>query len=193
MYEAVRGASRIEVTTGLGTHLVATFDPLRKWIPSDGRYLQPGQWGNLPEGETFTAPANLEGVLFGEAMGDYFAPRYGLFARPVRLRIENGRLVDIEAPGSPELQADIEGYVTQHPNSRRVGELGIGTNVGLTKILGNILQDEKFPGVHVAFGDPFAHRTGADWECPTHVDVLASKADVFADGHQVMAVGRLLV
>ena len=28
-----------------------------------------------------------------------------------------------------------------------------------------ILQDEKFPGVHIAFGSPGPNQTGADWDC----------------------------
>ena len=65
--------------------------------------------------------------------------------------------------------------------------------MGLTRITGNFLQDEKFPGVHVAFGDPYGAETGADWSADSHVDVLASHADVYVDGRQIMESGRLLV
>jgi leucyl aminopeptidase (aminopeptidase T) len=83
--------------------------------------------------------------------------------------------------------------VSQDPNSNRVGEFAIGTNVGLTEIVGNFLQDEKFPGVHIAFGDPYGFETGADWECPSHVDALASHATVAVDGRQIMENGHFLV
>jgi leucyl aminopeptidase (aminopeptidase T) len=187
VYEIVRRARRIEVRTSLGTQLTGTFDANLRWVPCDGRYHEPGQWGNLPEGETYTAPLSVEGVIVGEEMGDDFAPRYGLFKQPVRMRIDGGWLADFEAPGDDRLRAEIEAYMGRHPNSRRVGEFAIGTNIGLSRIVGNFLQDEKFPGVHIAFGDPYGHETGADWECPTHVDVLASHADVWVDGRQIMA------
>ncbi|MFZ0217685.1 MAG: aminopeptidase, partial [Candidatus Dormiibacterota bacterium] len=193
VYDIVRGARVIEVRTGIGTDLRATFDPSWHWVASDGRYREPGQWGNLPEGEVFTAPATLEGVLVGEEMGDDFASRYGLFEEPVRLEIEQTRVRSVAMPGHPEIVREIEAYLGQHPESNRAGEFAIGTNVGLRRIVGNFLQDEKFPGNHVAFGDPYGHETGAGWAAPSHVDVLASRADIWVDGSQIMREGTLLV
>lgn len=193
VYEIVRDAGRIEVTTRLGTDLAATFTSSHRWIPCDGRYHEQGLWGNLPEGETFTAPLSVDGLLAGEEMGDHFTKQYGLFAEPVRLRLAGGWVTGVEAPGNPALKQDIEAYFGQHPNSDRVGEFAIGTNVGLSAIIGNFLQDEKFPGVHIAFGDPYGVETGADWEAPSHVDVLASHATVTVDGRRIMEDGRFLI
>jgi len=193
VHEAVREATRIEVTTRLGTDLVATFSPKRRWVPCDGRYWEQGLWGNLPEGEGFTAPWSLEGPLVGGGMGDHFAPKYKLFESPVRLRLKDGRVVSVEMAGKPAIRREIEAYLSQHENSGRAGEFAIGTNVGLAGIVGNFLQDEKFPGVHVAFGDPYGAVTGADWEAPSHVDVLASHATVVVDGRQIMEDGRFLI
>ena len=192
IYDIVRDAGRIEVTTALGTELTATFNPSWKWVPCDGRYWEQGRWGNLPEGETFTAPLKLDGLLVGEEMGDHFTEEYGLFEEPVRLRVRDSRVVAVET-SSAALKAEIEAYFAQHPMSNRAGEFAIGTNVGLSEIVGNFLQDEKFPGVHVAFGDPYGEETGADWDCPSHVDVLASHADVAVDGRRIMEGGRFLV
>jgi leucyl aminopeptidase (aminopeptidase T) len=192
VYEIVRNADSISVSTSLGTDLVATFSPTLKWVPSDGRYWEQGRWGNLPEGETFTCPLSVDGVVAAEEIGDWFADRYGVLSPPVRLVIKRGRLASIETPDS-QLAGEIREYMAQHPNSSRVGEFAIGTNVGLIKIVGNFLQDEKFPGVHIAFGDPYGYETGADWECPSHVDVLASHATIAVDGRQIMENGRFLV
>jgi leucyl aminopeptidase (aminopeptidase T) len=193
VHEIVREASRIEVATRLGTELTATFSPPRRWVPCDGRYWEQGRWGNLPEGEVFTAPLSVDGLLVGEELGDHFARRYGLLEEPVRLRVKSGRAVGVEIPCHPEIEAEVRAYLAQSPDSDRAGEFAIGTNVGLTGIVGNFLQDEKFPGVHVAFGDPYGAETGADWQCPSHVDVLASRADVWVDGRQIMRDGRFLV
>jgi aminopeptidase len=193
VHEIVRHASRIDVSTRLGTELTATFSSRHRWVPCDGRYWEQGRWGNLPEGEVFTAPLSVEGLLVGEELGDHFAPRYGVLEEPVRLHVKGGRAVGVELPGHPGIRAELEAYLAQSPDSDRAGEFAIGTNVGLTRIVGNFTQDEKFPGVHVAFGDPYGDETGADWQCPTHVDVLASRADVWVDGRQVMEDGRLLV
>ena len=193
VHEIVRHASRIDVSTRLGTELSAIFSSRHRWVPCDGRYWEPGQWGNLPEGEVFTAPVSVEGLLVGEELGDHFTARYGMLEEPVRLRVRGGRAVAVELPGHPGIRAELEAYLAQSPNSDRAGEFAIGTNVGLTRIVGNFTQDEKFPGVHVAFGDPYGEETGADWECPSHLDVLASRADVWVDGSQLMRDGRLLV
>ncbi len=193
VYDVVRQASKIEVATRLGTELTATFTPRHRWNPCDARYWEQGLWGNLPEGEVFTAPLSLDGLLVGEELGDHFAERYGLFEEPVRLHVRDGRVVGVEMQRHPEIRAEIEAYLAQSPESDRAGEFAIGTNVGLTRIVGNFLQDEKFPGVHVAFGDPYGPETGADWSAPSHVDALASHADVWVDGRKIMEDGRFLI
>jgi aminopeptidase len=192
VWNVAKTASKIEVSTRAGTDLVATFRKDWRWIPCDGRYWEQHRWGNLPEGETFTAPLSVDGVIAAVEVGDWFAEKYGLLEKPVLMRLKGGRLTSFETD-DPELRADIEGYMGQHPLSNRVGEFAIGTNVGLTRIVGNFLQDEKFPGVHIAFGDPYAFETGADWECPSHVDVLASHATVAVDGRRIMDDGRFLI
>ena len=192
IYEIVRAATQISVTTSLGTELQATFSPSLRWIPCDGRYWEQGQWGNLPEGETFTCPLSVEGVIAAEELGDWFADKYKKFASPVRMLVKAGRLVSVETADNV-LAGEIREYMSQHPNSNRAGEFAIGTNVGLSRIVGNFLQDEKFPGVHMAFGDPYGTATGADWRCPSHVDALASHATVAVDGRTIMEAGRFLV
>jgi aminopeptidase len=57
-------------------------------------------------------------------------------------------------------------------------------------MIGVLLQDEKFPGVHLAFGDPYGSQTHADWASKTHVDVLTRKCDVWIDEDQVINRGR---
>ena len=192
VFEIARHASKIAVTTSLGTDLVATFSPSLHWVPCDGRYWEQGRWGNLPEGETFTCPASVDGVLAAEEMGDWFTERYGLLSPPLRIIINAGRVAALESPDA-RLVAEVSEYMAQHPNSDRVGEFAIGTNVKLTRIVGNFLQDEKFPGVHIAFGDPYGFETGADWHAPSHVDALASHATVEVDGRRIMESGRFLI
>ena len=192
VFDIARQASRIEVQTTLGTDLVATFSPSLKWVPSDGRYWEQGKWGNLPEGETFTCPASVDGVLAAEELGDWFTARYGLLSPPMRIVLRAGRVASVETP-NVKLASEFREYLGQQTNSNRVGEFAIGTNVGLTRIIGNFLQDEKFPGVHIAFGDPYGFATGADWEAPSHVDALASHATVTVDGRRIMESGRFVV
>lgn len=192
IWSIVKEAGRISVTSASGTELEGTFSPALHWISSDGRFWEQGQWGNLPEGEVFTCPASVNGVIAAEEVGDSFTERYGVLDPPVRFVVRDGRVASVETPNR-QLAAELREYLAQHPNSSRTGEFAIGTNVGLTRIVGNFLQDEKFPGVHVAFGDPYGFETGADWQCPSHVDVLSSHATVTVDGRALMENGRFLV
>src|SRR5258708_40355286 len=149
--ETVKDARVIEVQAPSGTDMRAALDPSRlRWHPCPGIYRQPGEWGNLPEGETFTSPASLDGVLGAEVLGDHFSEKYGVLSPPMRLEVGAGR---VRKGGHPDdaMREDMEKFLAQHENSNRAGEFAIGTNVALKERPGNLLQDEKIPRVHVAF------------------------------------------
>ncbi len=193
VYERVRHARQIRVTSPDGTDFTAWFDPEhRRWVPSTGLYHEPGQWGNLPEGETFTAPVNAEGVLVVHLLGDYFSEKYGLLREPMRIVVRDGRVVEVDHP-DPQLREEFWTYMAQAENGRRVGEFAIGTNEFLTELTGNLLQDEKFPGVHVAFGNPYPHATGANWSSPVHVDVIPLRVSVWVDGEPLLREGAFVM
>ena len=118
----------------------------------------------------------------------------GSGAPPVRgdLGIRGGRLVSAESSHA-ELQRDFWSYCHSDAHSDRVGELAFGTNLGLREMIGILLQDEKVPGVHLAFGDPYGSQTHADWKSRTHVDVLTRNCDVWIDDEQVIASGQYLL
>ncbi len=83
VYDLVRNAKTIHVTSAKGSDVTATFHKDWKWIPCHGRYVEQGEWGNLPEGEVFTAPASVDGVLVCEVLGDFFSEKYGVLERPI--------------------------------------------------------------------------------------------------------------
>ena len=62
-----------------------------------------------------------------------------------------------------------------------------------TEVIGNILQDEKIPGMHMAFGDPYGAHTGAQWASSTHIDVVGRDFDIWADDRQIMRRGQFVV
>lgn len=191
--DAVKGAREIEVKAPSGTDMIARFDPSRfRWQPCPGIYHEQGQWGNLPEGETFTTPASVEGVVGAEVIGDHFSDQYGVLPAPARFEISGGILKKVQAH-DPGLQRELEEYLSRHPNSSRVGEYAIGTNVALERLSGNLLQDEKIPGVHIAFGHPYPEETGADWTCPTHVDLVTTRSTIKVDGQYLMKEGNFLL
>ncbi len=186
--ELVRPAHKIVVTSPEGTNLVVTFGSHRRWVPCTGLYHRQGQWGNLPEGETFTCPVTANGVVAARELGDYFSDRYGVLDAPVFFDIQDGEVTRIRGV-QQEVVDEVWAYVSSAENGRRVGEFAIGTNSALHHLCGNLLQDEKLPGVHVAFGDAHAHETGADWASPIHVDVIPILCTILVDDQTIMVDG----
>ncbi len=92
-----------------------------------------------------------------------------------------------------ELEDEFWRYTHTDENSDRVGEFAIGTNIGVHDVIGNILQDEKIPGIHIAFGNPYGAHTGADWYSGTHIDVVGRKFDIWIDDRQIMHAGEFLL
>lgn len=195
VYAKVKNASKIRVVTGKGCDFTAEFSPKLNWIISDGD-ITPGQWKNLPDGEVFTSPINVNGkVVFDGCLGDFFAERYGsLENTPVVVDVEDGRAKKESLQCDNEaLRKEFSDYLFEtDPNSSRMGEFAIGTNTGLTELIYNLLQDEKFPGIHVAFGSPLPGKTGADWNSKAHVDGVIKKPGIYVDDEVIMQNGTFL-
>jgi aminopeptidase len=191
--ERMLTARSLSVRTPGGTDFVATFDRALAWVKTSG-LINPRYWSNLPAGEVFTTPATVDGIFVCDGTaGDYFNAKYGrLDQTPLLLEIREGRLVAARCDRG-DLQEDFWDYCHTDANSDRVGELAFGTNLGLRHMIGILLQDEKVPGVHLAFGDPYGSQTHADWKSRTHVDVLTRACDVWIDGDQVIAGGQYLM
>jgi aminopeptidase len=191
--ERAMKAERIRARSRAGSDLEATFDPSIRWLKTSG-LITPDKWANLPGGEVLTAPARVDGVYVVDGvLGDYLCARYGdLEATPLTVWIENSRVADAQCE-RPEIREDFLSYIRTEENSDRVGELAMGTNVAVQSIIGNILQDEKLPGLHLAFGHPYAEHTGASWSCRTHLDIVGRHFDVWFDDDPVMADGKFLI
>lgn len=184
----------IRVTSPAGTDLEVEHDPLKyKWIKTSG-LISRDAWGNLPGGEIFTHPDLVRGVWVCDGpAGDYFSGKYGdLVATPLKVEIANSRIrkatCDMEG-----LAQEFWDYVNDAPNANRIGEVAVGTNIGVTEFTGNLLQDEKIPGFHIAFGEPCGVLTGADWSSPAHIDLLARGCNIWLDGQCIMANGVFLI
>jgi len=191
--DIVRNAREVRATTVGGSNFTATLNPSYKWLKTSG-LISPDKWGNLPGGEVFTTPGNVEGTLVIDGVvGDYLCEKYhSLKDSPLTLRVKDNRLVEAHSENK-ELENDFWKYTHTDENSDRVGEFAIGTNIELKEVIGHILQDEKFPGIHIAFGDPYGAHTGADWKSSTHIDVVATRFNIWVDDRQIMSDGRFLI
>jgi aminopeptidase len=195
--ERATKATAVRATTAAGTDIRTELNPGYKWIKTSG-IISPDKWGNLPGGEVFTAPGEVNGTFVVDGVvGDYLCQRYGsLAANPMTITIAKNRIVACTSSNS-QLQDDFWEYTHRDENSDRVGEFAIGTNIGVTHVIGNILQDEKFPGIHIAFGDPYGEHTGAKWSSSTHIDVVGLNFNIWLERpqgeEQIMREGRFLI
>jgi leucyl aminopeptidase (aminopeptidase T) len=195
--DKVRAATYVRATSRAGTDIHTELSPEYRWFKTSG-IISPEKWGNLPGGECFTAPGEVNGVFVVDGVvGDYLCARYGILREtPLTINIESNRITRISSENK-DLERDFWAYTHTDANSDRVGEFAIGTNIGVEHVIGNILQDEKFPGVHIAFGDPYGAHTGAPWKSSTHIDVVGLEFNIWlgnaAGEEQIMRDGRFLL
>jgi aminopeptidase len=186
-------ARQIKAKTAAGSDLVADLDPSYRWLKTSG-LISPDKWGNLPGGEVFTTPGEVNGTfVIDGVVGDYLCEKFGdLKGSPLTIRVKGNRLTDAYSDNK-ELKRDFWSYTHTDENSDRVGEFAIGTNIEVKDVIGHILQDEKFPGIHIAFGNPYGEHTGAKWYSSTHIDVVGRRFDIWVDGAQIMREGKFLI
>jgi leucyl aminopeptidase (aminopeptidase T) len=191
--ETVRKAKQIRAKTPAGTDLVADFNPNYRWVKTSG-IISEEKWGNLPGGEVFTTPGEVNGTfVIDGVVGDYLCAKFGdLKSNPLTIQVKANRVIAAHS-ANKELKDDFWAYTHNDENSNRVGEFAIGTNIELKDVIGEILQDEKYPGVHIAFGNPYGAHTGAEWYSSTHIDVVGRNFDIWVDGEQIMRGGQFLI
>ncbi|MGD0930273.1 MAG: aminopeptidase [Candidatus Korobacteraceae bacterium] len=191
--DIVTSAKEIRATNPAGSDFTAQLNPDYHWIKTSG-IISRDKWGNLPGGEIFTTPGEVNGVCVVDGVvGDYLCEKYQDLARqPLTIRIKNNRITEVSSDNK-ELEQEFWAYTHTDENSDLVGEFAIGTNIELKHVIGQILQDEKFPGIHIAFGNPYGEHTGAKWYSSTHIDVVGTKFDIWVDGRQIMEKGHFLI
>ncbi|MEI6106079.1 MAG: aminopeptidase [Opitutae bacterium] len=193
LIEKTRRARRVTCQTAAGTDYVAELSPQLNWVKTSG-LISSAKWGNLPGGEIFTSPFTSNGrFVVDGVVGDYLCQKYGdIGATPLTIDIKDNRITGL-ACSNKELLEEFDQYCHTDENSNRVGEFAIGTNLACTRIIGHILQDEKLPGIHIAFGHPYCEHTGQTWKSTTHIDCVGRFFDIWLDDEQVMAKGKFLI
>jgi aminopeptidase len=123
---------------------------------------------NMPGGEFFLCP--VEDSAEGEiTFSEYPAVYLGREVSGVRLRFENGVVVDASAAANEEFLLE---QLDRDEGVRRLGELGIGCNPGITRHMKNTLFDEKMDGtVHLALGNGLPDVGGTN-ESQVHWDIV---------------------
>jgi len=179
----VEDADELRVTTPAGTDI--TFEPgSREWRDDTGIVHEPGDFSNLPAGEVFVSPEDANGtyVVDGTMM-----PHGKLDDdEELTFEVEDGYVTDIS---DDQVREQVEAASEQvGQDAYNLAELGIGTNVAVTELVGSVLLDEKAAGtVHVAIGDDAG--IGGDTDAPLHLDGIIREPTVFADGEEVKLPG----
>lgn len=177
----LRAANSVRIE-GAGTDLTLTMSG-RGWMNSYGRR-------NVPSGEMFTSPIedSAEGTIH------FDVPSYKLpeVVRGVTLEFHRGQLVRATAEeGDEALQAAI----ASDEGAKRLGELGIGGNRRMDRVLGSTLFDEKIAGtVHLALGRSYP-QTGGLNESSIHWDLikdLRSGGRLSLDGEPFIEEGHFV-
>ena len=162
VWEIATASHKVRATTPAGTDIVADLNPNYKWIKTSGIISQ-NKWGNLPGGEVFTTPGEVNGTfVIDGVVGDYLCAKYGdLRETPLTIRVEKNRLTEATC-ANRELQDEFWRYTHTDENSDRVGEFAIGTNIGLARRDRKYSAGRKNPRHPHRFRQPLrrAHRRG---------------------------------
>jgi aminopeptidase len=176
------GADRIRIVAP-DTDLVLSVRG-RTWISSYGSH-------NMPDGEIFTGP--VETSAEGRIRYSFPVCYRGKEVQDVRLEFEGGRVVKATAAKN---EAFLRQMIAMDPGASRLGELGIGTNYGITRFMKNILFDEKIGGtVHLALGKGYP-QTKSKARSALHWDMICDLrrgGRLEADGKALQADGKFRV
>lgn len=189
VYDLLKRAKEVQIKTSKGTNLVALVGKYN-WVKSTG-LIKSGTWGNLPSGEVYTTPY----FISGKAVVDWFVCGYidqKCESTSVKMEIKDSRIISVSCKNK-NLQRKIVDDIHKDKKASRIGEIALGTNIYIKKLIGQGLQDEKYPGVHFANGDPIGEKTGAKWDSKTHTDYILRYATVLVDGKKIMDKGKYLI
>ncbi|MFC3478178.1 aminopeptidase [Halobacterium litoreum] len=175
----VEGADEIRVTTSKGTDI--TFEPGdRAWRDDTGIVHDDGDFSNLPAGEVFVSPEDANGTYVVD--GTMMPHELLADGEELEFEVEDGYVTHIS---DDDVREQVEAASEEvGRDAYNLAELGIGTNVAVTSLVGSVLLDEKAAGtVHIAIGDDAG--IGGDTDAPLHLDGIIREPTVYADGEEV--------
>lgn len=185
LLERLNGEKSIRIKSHGGTDLKVDLDSSRyDWISNRGVWRK-GHFTILPAGEIATYPAAIDGVLVADgAVNANVISRLDmrLSDTPLTVHIEAGRAVDFSCENAKI--SELVGLCFTRPFGKNVGELGFGTNVGITQFVReNSHLNERRPGVHIGFGQHNQQPSRVSYHEDIHLDLIA-------DGARIEVVGE---
>lgn len=175
----------VNVNSKKGTDVLVEFDPEQfPWLCSTG-FIKKGKTRNVMPAEVYVTPADVNGTVVIDGTYGYlsylqeFKDNQATLKRldhsPIVWQIKNGRITDVRS-NDKAIETVVREQVFDYENADRIGEYGMGTNIGIHKLLGIMMHDEKYPkGPHFAHGKG---EEGANWDCNIHYDGLTTNATI---------------
>jgi len=182
----IKGASKIRVTTNLGTDISFSMTGRK------AGYFN----GRAKDGRGFTSSSFEvyipieEDKTKGIGILDGSLGYLGKVEKPFKLKFEAGRLIEIEqTPDGQKLQKYMEDF--NDPRIFHTAEFGIGTNTK-SKCAGNCyIEDEStFGTFHIGFGRNIA--LGGEFEANGHFDLVFFKPTIYVDDIIIMEEGKIV-
>jgi hypothetical protein len=185
-------SSKLAVRSPGGSALEVDLDPRYRWKLHTGA-IRSGHWENLPSGLLLTHTSNVRGRFVADAciMGRFAGHEGLLTTRPLRFEIENGVCKDVKCVDFA-LAQEVRRHLSSEAYLDRVGAVILGTNVGLSQPLGELLHDQCLPGLHLVFGYTHREETGAPFCSRGILSATGAYADVDLDGAPLVRRGRYL-
>lgn len=145
---------------------------------------------NMPDGEIYTGPVETD--VNGRIKFSFPGYYMGQVVEGIALEFKNGEVVRASATSNERF---LQEMLNTDAGARRIGELGIGTNWGVTRFTKNLLFDEKMGGtIHLALGDSYRETLGEN-RSAIHWDILhdlRTGGRLFADGNIMMENGEFV-
>ncbi len=139
---------------------------------------------NMPDGEIYTGP--LETAVNGRIRFSFPGYYMGQVVEGIDLEFKDGKVIRARAGTNEKFLIEM---LDTDEGARRIGELGIGTNWGVSRFTRNLLFDEKMGGtIHLALGDSYRETLGEN-RSAIHWDILHD----LRDGGRLLADREVLI
>ncbi|UCC33985.1 MAG: aminopeptidase [Candidatus Bathyarchaeota archaeon] len=155
----------------------------RTWMNSDGHV-------NMPSGEVFTGP--IEDSAQGQIRFTYPGIYMGREIEDITLTFKDGEVKQAKAAKGEKLLKEL---LKVDAGAKRIGEIALGTNKGITRFTKNMLFDEKMGHcIHLALGRSIA-LTGGKNQSTIHWDILKDMKNgkVYADDELIYKDGEFTI
>jgi aminopeptidase len=178
--DMMSNAKRVRIT-GKQTDISFSIEG-RKSLVDDGKH-------NLPGGEAYTSPD--EDSVNGKVYFDLPINYLGGDMRGIRLVFKNGLITEHSAEIGNSLLGEL---LSTDEGARRLGELGIGMNRGVTEPSGSILFDEKMGDtIHLAVGNAYEEAGGKNTS-GIHIDMIKDMKEgvIYFDDKPIYKEGKFV-